>query len=824
LFVRVDAYGRYLNGDSVTTEKSVLLPEVVEQHFSATAANHIIGAHSTVAEAIEGPDGQEIVSCTSKWCCNDVDWHNPLPPPPSNEAAALVWHDRAAKFGFSPLTLETSPGGFRIWILLSEPIQTSIAYKFIRWLQHDWRDLGLACEPETFPRQPRIAVGAFGNWVRLPGKHPRHAHYTRIWDGSEWLTGDRAVEHLLSLQGDPASLIPAESLQAVGSVRESARGNHSKPQESLPLAESCLRSDTPMTTESRLSSGDPWEEVTGPPEAPAPRPGDELGEKLTWPELLKPHGWKFVGEAAWSADDQSGTCQRWRRPGKDHGHSATIGFGGDWLHVFTSETAFKQGETYSKFGVYAVLNCGGDHSEAARRLRALGFGGSSANGPVVAGTPADTDDDTIPLDVCPWPDPPQPEAYHGSLGRIVRAIEPHTEADPLGILAHLIAMFGNVIGRNAYVQVEATRHYLNEFMITVGRSALSRKGTAGDRAKHVFSLLDAVWADDRIKDGLSSGEGLATAVKDPVEGRVAIKEKGRVVDWQVVVTDPGVADKRLFILESEFGGVLRALQREGNRLSALIRQAWDSGNLRSLTKTPWVATNAHISIVGHITAMELLHLLSEIDFVNGFANRFWWFAVRGGAPLPFGGTPEGMADLTAQLEDAIKDARLTNRIALTPEARDLWKSSMYGELRNLPVGRLGEILNRSAPHVLRVAGIFCLADRVQVIEPCHLRAAKALWDASVRCASFIFGDSLGDPVAEKILGALREVSPAGLTRTELHAVLQRHVSTIRIKQALAVLISGGVALETREVTAGGRLAWKYYALANSANSANSARQ
>jgi hypothetical protein len=448
-------------------------------------------------------------------------------------------------------------------------------------------------------------------------------------------------------------------------------------------------------------------------------------------------------------------------------------------------------------------------------------GGASQNGPTGGGIQADQDDDSVPLDVRPWPDAPDPEAYHGVLGEIVRAIEPHTEADPLGIMAHLIAMFGNVVGRSAYVQVEATRHYLNEFMITVGRSALSRKGTAGDRARHVFNQIDAVWVDERVKDGLSSGEGMVTAVKDPVEGRVAIKEKGRVVDWQMVVTDPGVTDKRLFILESEFAGVLHALQREGNRLSALIRQAWDSGNLRSLTKTPWIATNAHISIVGHITATELLHLLSEIDFVNGFANRFWWFAVRGGPPLPFGGMPEGLGDLTAQLEDSVKDARAANRITWTPEARDLWKSSMYCELRDLPVGRLGEVLNRSAPHVLRVAGIFCLADRTQAIEPCHLIAAKALWDASIRCATYIFGDSLGDPVAEKILGALREVSPAGLTRTELHAVLQRHVPTIRIKQALAVLISGGLARETREASSGGRLAWNYYALANSAKFANS---
>jgi hypothetical protein len=153
LFVRVDAYGRYLDGDNVITEKTVLQTAVVEQHFRATAASQIIGAHSTAVETIEGPDWRMIDSCTCKWCCNDVDWHNPGPPPPANEAAAIVWHSRLVGFGFHPLTIETSPGGFRVWILSSEPVQTLEAYRLIRWLQRDWRELGLSEEPEAFPKQ-----------------------------------------------------------------------------------------------------------------------------------------------------------------------------------------------------------------------------------------------------------------------------------------------------------------------------------------------------------------------------------------------------------------------------------------------------------------------------------------------------------------------------------------------------------------------------------------------------------------------------------------------------------------------------------------------
>src|SRR5262249_18812421 len=127
---------------------------------------------------------------------------------------------------------------------------------------------------------------------------------------------------------------------------------------------------------------------------------------------------------------------------------------------------------------------------------------------------------------------------------------------------------------------ESTRHYLNEFAVLVGRSSLGRKETAGDWAKEVYNRIDGTWALDRIQAGLSSGEGLISAVRDPLETRSPIRQKGKIVDWQTVVSDPGATDKRLLVLETEFGGVLRALEREGNKLSSLIRLAWDSGNLR----------------------------------------------------------------------------------------------------------------------------------------------------------------------------------------------------------------------------------------------------
>jgi len=74
---------------------------------------------------------------------------------------------------------------------------------------------------------------------------------------------------------------------------------------------------------------------------------------------------------------------------------------------------------------------------------------------------------------------PDPAIYHGLLGDIVRAVEPHTEADPVALLTQLMAAYGNVIGRGAYFEVEADRHHANLFICIAGATSKGRKGVSG---------------------------------------------------------------------------------------------------------------------------------------------------------------------------------------------------------------------------------------------------------------------------------------------------------------------------------------------------------
>ena len=139
--------------------------------------------------------------------------------------------------------------------------------------------------------------------------------------------------------------------------------------------------------------------------------------------------------------------------------------------------------------------------------------------------------------------------FHGLAGDIVRLIEPQTEADPVALLVQLLAAFGSAIGRSAHFKAEADQHFGNLFVVMVGISSKGRKGTSWGHIDRLFLLADRQWQGFCVQKGLSSGEGLIWHVRDAVEKPVKNKTTGEV---ELETVDPGITDKRLLVLESEY--------------------------------------------------------------------------------------------------------------------------------------------------------------------------------------------------------------------------------------------------------------------------------
>jgi Protein of unknown function (DUF3987) len=385
----------------------------------------------------------------------------------------------------------------------------------------------------------------------------------------------------------------------------------------------------------------------------------------------------------------------------------------------------------------------------------------------------------------PWP-VLDDAALYGLAGDVVNTLNPHTEADPVGVLVQFLTAFGNLIGNNAYYQVESDRHHANLFSVHVGASAKGRKGTAGGRVRAVTKLADETWSDERTASGLSSGEGLINAVRDKVE-----KFDAKAQQFETV--DPGVSDKRLMITEPEFAGALSAMERHGNTLSPVIRNAWDGQRLQTLTKaSPLKATGAHISVIAHITEEEARARLTRTERANGFANRFLFCCVKRSKLLPHGGAlPEAeLVELAQRVKAAADFARQVGRVGMTAEAAEAWAAA-YSELSAERLGLVGAIIARAEAQVIRLALIFALLDCTDTIEPAHLEAAMAVWAYCEASALRIFGNSLGDPVADDILRALRQGGSAGMTRTEIYNLFGRHRTSEQIGVALQLLRTKG---------------------------------
>ena len=370
-----------------------------------------------------------------------------------------------------------------------------------------------------------------------------------------------------------------------------------------------------------------------------------------------------------------------------------------------------------------------------------------------------------------WPAPIDDAALHGPAGEFVLRTEPHSEAHPVALLTQFLVAFGTACGRGAHYQVEADRHYPNEFCVLVGPSSKGRKGSSWGHVRRVLADADPPFAAGCLASGLSSGEGLIAHVRDAVDE----------ADGETPF------DKRRLVLEQEFAQVLKVLSREGNTLSPIIRQAWDGDTLQTIVRNnPLRAGNAHVGIIGHITKDELLRHLNATELANGYLNRHLLIAVERSKLLPFGSalSDDQLANVRQAVRAGLRFADADRALQLDPAARERW-IEIYPTLSAARPGLAGAATARAEAHVVRLALIYALLDRSEQIRLEHLQAGLAVWRYSADSTSRVFGDSLGDPTADEIWTAAKE-RPTGLTRTEVSDMFSRFAA----RRKTAVLFPG----------------------------------
>lgn len=357
----------------------------------------------------------------------------------------------------------------------------------------------------------------------------------------------------------------------------------------------------------------------------------------------------------------------------------------------------------------------------------------------------------------PWP-VLGAEAMYGLPGEIVGVVAPHTEADPAAMLFTLLASAGCMAGRGPHMFVGGTEHGARLWPLVIGSTAGGMKGTSWAEMKQVIREADEKFTKDRVVGGLSSAEGLIVKVRDP---------SGDPEDDDY---DAGVLDKRLLVVESEFATVLAQGKREGNTLLPRLREAWDGSVLQTLTIRPRVASDTHITVIGHITPTELRSKLSEAERAGGTMNRFLPVMSRRSKRLPDGGdlSFSEIKRLGALLAERVEKASTVKRIRRGVEAGEYWRE-MYTRLTpdHVGDGPVAQVVARAAPQVVRMSVTVAVLDGADHITVDHLKAAEAMWSYVEDSAWYVFGNTSGNPDLDRLKLFVDASGEEGVSRTDI---------------------------------------------------------
>lgn len=404
-------------------------------------------------------------------------------------------------------------------------------------------------------------------------------------------------------------------------------------------------------------------------------------------------------------------------------------------------------------------------------------------------SPSDGDDETRPVpeaapgaeghdhpdDVAPHhrnAPQPDPECLYGLIGEVAHAGSDGTETNAYAIAANFMAYLSCAVGRGVYLPIGDTRHHARLFCLHIGRSGRGRKGDAVSlilRIDEALRTMDSTFAPQVHRGGLSTREGLAALIHDGYrQGRQDV---------------PAIEDKRLWVVESEFSNVLHQGRRDGNTLSAALRDCWDGVDLKPATKSNRVyASNPHVCLSGAISPGELTALMSARELTNGFANRFLMIWAERTRMLPFPKetpqtTVEHLAARTRQILAFVRADRHGDRnhllMDLSPQAQWRYGQLYRGELNvDLGDGVVGALLERRAPMLLRLAMLMALTDLQTRIETQHIDAAMAWVRHATASIRFVFVSAADEAklaqvmeLTNRLLAFLRERGQA--TRSQI---------------------------------------------------------
>lgn len=304
---------------------------------------------------------------------------------------------------------------------------------------------------------------------------------------------------------------------------------------------------------------------------------------------------------------------------------------------------------------------------------------------------------------------------YGPIGDAVVAAEPHTEADPVGIYAAILALWSSAI--NGLMTMDDGRPVVC-WTCLVGESALGRKGTAFRVASKMLEPSIGKFLETRTAGGVTSGPSLTQLLFERQEETEGTE---------------GGTDTRTLIIDEEWSENLRK-QRTCPTYSGRLRKCWDAQTIRNTTtKATLVVPNPRLGFHVHITPGEWSEYVRVRDAKGGSFNRLLPVMVEGSKILPYGHR-EVYPEISG-LREAYEWARIKHRsMSLSDTA-----ARRFDELRALFLEKMHTMpdhlkcyVERTPEQIIRVAATLTAAERKTTVSRKAIDAAWAFVQYSTR--------------------------------------------------------------------------------------------
>ncbi|MGQ5602938.1 DUF3987 domain-containing protein [Streptomyces sp. EKS3.2] len=370
----------------------------------------------------------------------------------------------------------------------------------------------------------------------------------------------------------------------------------------------------------------------------------------------------------------------------------------------------------------------------------------------------------------------EPMAY-GPIGAAVKAAMPHTEADPIGVHAAVLALYSAAL--NGKLSQPDGRPVV-VWTALAGRSMVGRKGFALATAETILEDSIGEWLALRRQGGISSGPSLVQTLYETEQDSL---------------TSEGGLDGRTLVIDEEWPTTLQ-LTKRCPKYSGVLRTSWDGKRISNVTKKDGkrveiTVNEPSLGFHVHIQPALWAKFISATEAQGGSYNRILPVMVERSKRLrrrDYKGSPLDEIKVSGSLRLAYEWAQKEHRqMELSDAAADRFDdiSAEYEDaLEELPED-VSCYIERSGEQVMRVACVLTAAERKTTVTVKALDAAKAFVDYSIASVKQLISQSnvvksrTIQPLDAKIRQKL-EMYGGEMTSTQLYRALSSRYSAAQI--------------------------------------------